>query len=101
MSKLYLNGRLCNGNGFSQGEFKVPELRELAEHYNIPGSKKLNKEELCKAIIAHEEAHKALNVVPPVVVRKNSQVEPTVETPVVVRKNSVVQPTQPTEPKGG
>ena len=97
MSKLYLNGRLCNGNGFSQDEFKVPDLRKIAEQYKIPGTKKLNKEELCKAIIAHEEAHKALNVVPPVV-RKNSAVEPKVESaPVIVRKNSLVQPTQPTQ----
>jgi hypothetical protein len=98
MSKLYLNGRLCNGSGVLENEFKVPELRKIAEEYKIPGAKKLNKEPLCKAIIAYEESQKALTVVPPVV-RKNSvvaPVQPKVETaPVIVRKNSAVVPIPP------
>lgn len=51
MSKLYLNGRLCNGSGKSKDEYTLSELKKIAKDNGIRGT---NKTELCEKIINHK-----------------------------------------------
>jgi hypothetical protein len=51
MSKLYLNGRLCNGSSRSKDGYTLAELKQIAKDNGISGT---TKTELCEKIINHK-----------------------------------------------
>ena len=71
MSKLYLNGRLCNGSGKTKDEYTLAELKQIAKDNGIRGT---TKTDLCEKIITHK--------LPIVVVDKKM---PIVVSPVIVK----------------
>lgn len=54
-SKLYLNNRLCNGNGHTLIEYTKADLIHIASEQEpkIPIPKGAKKEEICKLLIKH------------------------------------------------
>lgn len=58
MSKLYLNGVLCNGSGRGQNEYKVEDLKRIASENGIHIPSGTKKEDICKLIIAGVESKK-------------------------------------------
>ncbi len=52
MSKLYLNGVLCNGSGRGPNEYKVEDLRQIARDNGISIPSGTKKEDLCKLLLA-------------------------------------------------
>ena len=102
MSKLYLNGRLCNGNARSKkteeeiNQYTLDELKQLAKDNGVPGASKLNKEALCQAILDFAKGDKPMIVGPPIVKEPVAAVPLLVKEPIVsiqpVKKNSIVEP---------
>jgi hypothetical protein len=81
MPALFLNGRLCNGNGRSKDEYKVAELKQIAKDNGIFVLSSSNKEDICKEIIKHNKATKMPLVIDPVIAQTN---KPVAVAPVVV-----------------
>ena len=108
MSKLYLNGKLCNGSARynrteeERKQYKLADLRQLAKKNGIKGVSKLNKEPLCQAI---KDFFEKDNVRPPIVEELVEElVEEPVEEPVEelvenlpfsLIQNSIVESIQP------
>jgi hypothetical protein len=95
MWQLYLNGRLCNGNTRYKkteeqiNQYTSDELKQIAKDNGIKLVSGLTKTELCQAIKDFAEKDKPMIVGPPIVE------EPVAAVPVIVRKNSVVEPIEP------
>jgi hypothetical protein len=81
MPALFLNGRLCNGNGKSKDEYKVADLKQIAKDNGIFVLSGSNKEEICKEIIKHNKEHKMPLVIDPVIAQTK---KPVAVMPVVV-----------------
>lgn len=107
MSKLYLNGRLCNGNARSkkteeeQQQYTLDELKQVARDNGVPNASKLNKEALCQAILDFAKSKSVMIVGPPMVKQpvaavpvlvrqKTPIVEKPIATPVLVRQKTPV-----------
>lgn len=85
MSKLFLNGRLCNGNARSkktledQQQYTLEELKQIAKDNGVPRYSALNKEALCQAILDFGAAKQPMIVGPPMVEK------PVAAVPLLVR----------------
>ncbi len=51
MSKLYLNGKLCNGSGRGANEYKVEDLKMIAAKKGIYVPSKMKKEAICQMLL--------------------------------------------------
>ena len=85
MAALYLNGRLCNGNGRSKDEYKLTDLKQIAKDNGVFVFSGSNKEDICKEIIKHTKA----NALPIVIAPKIAQTkQPIAVQPVIVKEDS-------------
>ena len=48
MTRLYLNGKLCNGSGKGSNEYKLSEIKQIAKDNDIFIFSGSTKEEICK-----------------------------------------------------
>jgi serine/threonine protein kinase len=112
MSKLYLNGRLCNGiAGVGEAnQYTLKELKQLAKDNGMKGVSGLNKEELCLALGGKELVivgpPKSEPVVAPAAVNNSKRIqppmikEPAPAAPAAVNNSKLIQPPMIKEPDG-
>jgi hypothetical protein len=84
MAALYLNGRLCNGNGRSKDEYKLSDLKTIAKDNGVFVFSGSNKEDICKEIIKHTKT-KALPIVIAPQIAQTKQ--PIAVKPVIIKES--------------
>jgi hypothetical protein len=84
MAALYLNGRLCNGNGRSKDEYKLSDLKQIAKDNGVFVFSGSNKEDICKEIIKHTKTNALPIVIAPQIAQTKA---PIVVQPVIVKES--------------
>jgi hypothetical protein len=93
MAALYLNGRLCNGNGRSKDEYKLSDLKQIAKDNGVFVFSGSNKEDICKEIIKHNKS----NALPIVIAPQIAQTKQPIAVKPVIIKESVSVTTRAAE----
>jgi hypothetical protein len=93
MAALYLNGRLCNGNGRSKDEYKLSDLKQIAKDNGVFVFSGSNKEDICKEIIKHTKN----NPLPIVIAPQIAQTKGPIAVKPVIIKESVSVTTRAAE----
>ena len=93
MTRLYLNGKLCNGSGKGSNEYKLSEIKQIAKDNDIFIFSGSTKEEICKEIIKHNKKTKQQIVISKTIAKtpQHISVQPVVVASVVpasVKKSS-------------
>ena len=93
MTRLYLNGKLCNGSGKGSNEYKLSEMKQIAKDNDIFIFSSSTKEEICKEIIKHNKKTKQQIVISKTIAKtpQHISVQPVVVASVVpgsVKKSS-------------
>ena len=93
MTRLYLNGKLCNGSGKGSNEYKLSEMKQIAKDNDIFIFSGSTKEEICKEIIKHNKKTKQQIVISKTIAKtpQHISVQPVVVASVVpasVKKSS-------------
>jgi hypothetical protein len=93
MTRLYLNGKLCNGSGKGSNEYKLSEMKQIAKDNDIFIFSGSTKEEICKEIIKHNKKTKQQIIISKTIAKtpQHISVQPVVVASVVpasVKKSS-------------
>jgi hypothetical protein len=86
MTRLYLNGKLCNGSGRGRDEYTLSELKQIAKDNNVFVFSVSTKEDICKEIIKHHKKTKQPIVISPKIAKSP---KPISVEPVVVKAKTI------------
>ena len=91
MTRLYLNGRLCNGSGRGKDEYSLAELKQIAKDNSVFVFSVSTKEDICKELIKHNKKTKQPIVISPKIANtpKSISVEPVIVKTKKVSKTPV------------